>query len=143
MDIAGYNTILGFLWFKSVNPEIDWSKYTWTYYQTKSLDEVKIIHAAKADQELYKGMMAFLIYSNKFLNFDLQDLVVLGVTTSFKENCVPSPGYVQEYTDIFSEEAVGVLPAHADHDHTIKLAPGSNPSYKPIYNLSEPKQAVL
>ena len=49
VDIAGYDAILGFPWFKSVNPEIDWSKYTWTYHQTKSLDEVEIIHAAKAD----------------------------------------------------------------------------------------------
>ena len=143
VDIAGYDAILGFPWFKSVNPEIDWSKYTWTYHQTKSLDEVEIIYAAKADQELYKGMMAFLIYPNEFLNSDPQDLAVLGMIISSEENHTPSPDYVQEYADVFSEEAAEVLPAHAHHDHAIKLAPGSNPLYRPIYNLSEPEQAVL
>ena len=84
-------------------------------------------------------MMAFLIYSNEFLNSDPQDLAVLDVTIFSKKNCAPSPNYIQEYADIFSEEAVGVLPVHADYDHAIKLAPGSNPLYRPIYNLSEPK----
>ena len=52
------------------------------------------------------------------------------------KNHIPSPsGYIQEYTDIFLEKAVGVLPAYTDHNHAIKLAPGSNPLYKPIYNL--------
>ena len=88
-------------------------------------------------------MIAFLVYPNEFLNPNLQNLAVLGATISSEENHTPSPGYVQEYADIFSEEAVGVLPTHADHDHAIKLAPGSNPLYRPIYNLSEPKQAVL
>ena len=87
--------------------------------------------------------MAFLVYPNDFLNSDPQDLAVLGTTISSEKNCTPSPDYVQEYADVFSEEAVGVLPTHADHDHAIKLAPGSNPLYRPIYNLSEPEQAVL
>ena len=38
---------------------------------------------------------------------------------------------------------MGVLPIHANHDHAIKLASGSNPLYRSIYNLSEPEQAVL
>ena len=87
--------------------------------------------------------MAFLVYPNDFLNSDPQDLAVLGATISSEENRAPSPDYVQEYADVFSEEAAGVLPAHADHDHAIELAPGSNPPYRPIYNLSEPERAVL
>ena len=87
--------------------------------------------------------MAFLVYPNDFLNSDPQDLAVLGMIISSEENCAPSPDYIQEYADVFSEEAAGVLPTHADHDHAIKLAPGSNPPYRPIYNLSEPEQAVL
>ena len=84
-------------------------------------------------------MMAFLVYSNDFLNSDPQDLAVLGVIISSEENCAPSPDYIQEYADIFSEEAAGVLPAHTDYNHAIELAPGSNPLYRPIYNLSEPE----
>lgn len=63
--------------------------------------------------------------------------------TSFNKNYTPSPSYIQEYADIFLKEAAGVLPTHADYDYTIKLASDSNPSYIPIYNLSEPELAVL
>lgn len=90
-------------------------------------------------------MAAFLVYPYEFLNSDQQDTAVLGVMISSDRNHTPPflPSYLQEYADVFSEEAVGVLPNHTGYDHAIKLAPGSNPSYRPIYNLSEPKQAVL
>ena len=86
-------------------------------------------------------MAAFLVYPHEFLNSNMQDTAVLSVTVSPDRNHTsPSlPSYLQEYADVFSEEAAGVLPDHAGHDHAIELVPGSNPPYRPIYNLSEPE----
>ena len=139
VDIEGYDAILGTPWLDTVNPLISWPDCLWTYCQTESLDDVEIIPSVKADQELHKGMAAFLVYPHEFLNSELQDSAVLGAMTSDRNHASPLPDYVQEYADVFSEEAAGVLPAHADHDHAIELAPGSNPPYRPIYNLSEPE----
>ena len=145
VDIEGYDAILGTPWLDAVNPLISWPDRSWIYRQTKSLDDVEIIPSTKADRELRKGMAAFLVYPHEFLNSDMQDAAVLSATISPDGNHTPPslPSYLQEYADVFSEEAVGVLPNHAGHDHAIKLAPGSNPPYRPIYNLSEPERAVL
>ena len=141
VDIEGYDTILGTPWLDTINPLISWPDCSWIYHQTKSLDDVEIIPSTKADQELHKGMAAFLVYPYKFLNSSQQDTAVLGVIISSDRNHTPHslPSYLQEYADVFSEKAAGVLPNHAGHDHAIELAPGSNPPYRPIYNLSEPE----
>ena len=41
-----------------------------------------------------------------------------------------------DYASIFSEKEASILASHQDHDHAIKLQPGSKPPLQPIYLLS-------
>ncbi|KAK9233678.1 hypothetical protein V1525DRAFT_422965, partial [Lipomyces kononenkoae] len=53
------------------------------------------------------------------------------------------PAYVQEYSDVFSEEQAAKLPDYASHDHAIDIEPGKEPPYRSIYRLSPKEQEVL
>ena len=41
-----------------------------------------------------------------------------------------------DYASIFSEKEASILASHQDHDHAIKLQPGSKPPLQSIYPLS-------
>lgn len=53
------------------------------------------------------------------------------------------PRELLEYTDVFSNERAGVLPALKQGDHAIEIEDGKEPPYRPLYNLSQTELAEL
>ena len=48
-----------------------------------------------------------------------------------------------DYTDVFLEKEASILVLHQDHNHAIKLQPGSKPLLQSIYLLSQNELQVL
>ena len=46
------------------------------------------------------------------------------------------PQKLLEFSDVFSTEKAGTLPASKQRVYAIELEPGKEPSYGPLYNLS-------
>jgi hypothetical protein len=53
------------------------------------------------------------------------------------------PNYLKDYMDMVLEKEANILPEHTKHDHVIKLEPGKDLLYWPIYNLLEKELAIL
>ena len=60
-------------------------------------------------------------------------------------NSVNSVQIPAEYSDLKAAFSDGLthLPPHGDHDMTIELQPGKNPTMGPLYNMSEVEQEIV
>ena len=67
--------------------------------------------------------------------------------SELQEEVVTPPEIPEEYEEsesLFQEETTtAVLPKHQPWDHEIKLQPGKEPGFGPIYSLSEKELQVL
>jgi RNase H-like domain found in reverse transcriptase/Reverse transcriptase (RNA-dependent DNA polymerase)/Integrase zinc binding domain/Chromo (CHRromatin Organisation MOdifier) domain len=59
------------------------------------------------------------------------------------EAVTPVPGYLKEFTSVFSKQTFDVLPEPKEWDHAVELIPGSKPSGCKIYPLSPAEQKEL
>ena len=53
------------------------------------------------------------------------------------------PDYLHDLGSVFSEEESSKLPDHSSYDHEIKLMPGTQPPYGPLYAMNERELAAL
>ena len=53
------------------------------------------------------------------------------------------PTYYTDFLYIFSEEEVGILALHGDHDHEINIEPGKSPPLKLIYPLFQTELEIV
>ncbi|KAG0158309.1 hypothetical protein PDIDSM_5822 [Penicillium digitatum] len=53
------------------------------------------------------------------------------------------PEEYREFTDVFTAPAEGVLPKHGTFDHEINTMEGTEPTFKPIYQLSQKESETL
>jgi hypothetical protein len=53
------------------------------------------------------------------------------------------PEYLIKFKDVFSEEAIRLLPDNTLYNYLINLVPGIDPPHKLIYSLSENELKVL
>lgn len=49
----------------------------------------------------------------------------------------------QDYADVFDASAAGILPEHHPMEHWIKIEPGAEPPWGPVYPLGEPELETL
>ena len=60
-----------------------------------------------------------------------------------EEALTPIPGYLKEFTAVFSKQSFDVLPESKEWDHAVELIPESKPSGCKVYPLSPAEQKEL
>ena len=53
------------------------------------------------------------------------------------------PKEYHEYLNVFSKWLVNSLPPHQPYDHHIRLEPGAQPTFRPLYGMSHDKLQIL
>lgn len=143
VDLIGYDMILGYPWLMEVNPDPNWRKKTWAYWETP---RITTISAEQAERELSrKHRVAYLMIPYK-PDASSKGAILAGsanVAVAGGGDTNPLQALLDEFQDIFDETEAGVLPPHAAHDHAIELEAGKQPPHCPIYQLSERELAVL
>jgi Reverse transcriptase (RNA-dependent DNA polymerase) len=136
--MVGYGVILGYPWLRDINPDTDWVERTWAYRQTTSRKQIQIIGSDEYSRILARGNPAYVIVPQR-IDSELA-YAFYGITADASPAI---PEKYQDLADVFSEEADGVLPDHAEHDHPIDVEPGKEPPFKPLFNLSEKELKVF
>ena len=68
---------------------------------------------------------------------------MIAVLTKNKENLRNVPSIYHNFEDLFSKQKADRLPEHKPYDHAIRLQPGFQPPYKPIYSQSATELKAL
>lgn len=129
--------VLGYLpisWFKKHNPEVDWHsgrlKWRSDYCKHHCLpSEIKV--EEMTEEDLMDEESAYVIGSVEYHDEEGKDIALR----------LP-PAY-RNWASVFSEENILALPKHSQFDHQIKLQPGTNPPYGPLYQCSDAELKAL
>ncbi|GAB7357799.1 hypothetical protein MBLNU459_g0615t2 [Dothideomycetes sp. NU459] len=129
-DSAHYDLILGMSGMKAGSIRIDVATRQWRWGDAASSEGVALLRAEAGSED-------------PLTNEVLEKALLLSVEAKEATQRLDGlPDALQEYEDVFSEKAAGILPPHRATDHAINTADHEPPHY-PIYNLSEKELAVL
>ena len=88
-------------------------------------------------------------WDKSILDYPVSQIGYIGLV-SFNEEGEPDIGWkklvpkkYQEFSKVFSPEAVAELPPHREFDHAIDIKEGEQPPWGPIYPMSEKELRVL
>jgi hypothetical protein len=133
-ELGGVDAILGYPWLSLVNPSISFVDGMWRHRidgtKLEIMSTKKFARLAKTELYIY----ALIVYPTT----EARRLAALVMGSS-----ITLPLKYQDYQDVFSEEAVGLLADHHSMEHKINLEPGGQPPYGPVYALSEKELEVL
>ena len=80
----------------------------------------------------------------QLFHISIEDIDQMLRTQESTENPLNSlPPEFQEFADVFSPKEADKLLPHRPHDHDIKLLPGENPPFGPLYPMSRNELTVL
>ncbi len=150
VELATQDIYLGMPWLRQHNPSMDWRKGVLRFencehfiarhpahrQRTMADEETNVqwnIASKKDDFHERRSGSADTVQGHRTVDtLELPD----GVE-------VPSE-YLKEFKDLFREETtIKALPRHQPWDHKIRLLPGKEPGFGPIYPLSERELQVL
>ena len=162
--MASHEIVLGMPWLRKHNPTIDWTKRLLKFERCNCVIAAQPAHRQSSmvdeKQNLEEIARRELAASNKndpITEFGSTDtgLGQTGHEVRVSEGShVPSetlgktegeiPDEYRAWKDLFREEVTAaVLPIHQPWDHEIKLEPGKQPTFGPIYALSEKELEAL
>ena len=155
IDLASYDIILGIPWLRKWNPHIDWRKGVLTL---KDHTTIKTLASLSWDEDETEHTRVWEINRRKMKriarsNSDSLRTVwvkpaeqrIMGTTSTDEQKTdkVEFPERYKQFKDIFEEHVETTLSQHKSWDHEIKLQEGKEPTYGPIYKLSEYELRVL
>jgi hypothetical protein len=144
--LAAHDIILGLPWLREHNPQIDWIN------RTLSLKNCSSIHSSKpaqrqcslADEKTINNIASKLIRRKYAVTSTDRKKSVPNVRVLEKRATPAIPREYEEFRKLFEEElGPEALPKHQKWDHEIKLEPGKEPGFQPIYKLSEKELEAL
>jgi len=137
--LAGEHPIvLGYSWLKTTNPSINWAKNMLELPQDQETKQnimppIVLVGTAafkRACQE--QGSLLFQLAPSSSNTRHGKASILLRGTTEL--NNVPED--YQEFSDVFSKNKSKQLSPYRDHDLSIQIEEGTQPSLGPIYSLS-------
>ena len=156
--------ILGFPWFKTENPDIDWDKGTLTWQELKknTQNNSKPIVEEEKDKEEWKTWILNPIDHNNdnvlisylkemeeeiWINAKTNMAMELAIKENEKKPDASAKGLVLEdlhdFLDVFNEEWAGRLPKSQPWDHKIEMKEGFELKSFKNYNLTLAEQIKL
>jgi transposase InsO family protein len=143
--LAAHDVILGLPWLQEHNPQIDWIT------RTLSLKNCASTHSSKPAQR-----QCSLADEKTINNIASKPTRIYKRSPPCAEGAIPDtrvlekratpviPREYEEFRKLFEEElGPAALPKHQPWDHEIKLEPGKEPGFQPIYKLSEKELEAL
>ncbi|CAG8753872.1 12900_t:CDS:2, partial [Cetraspora pellucida] len=127
-----YHVILSLSWLIKHNSKIDWKEHFLIFSDPSCSDHSKEHLTIKVFPENNKNQ-EWLYMVQVFLAAVLQ--------TSTIQASVPKK--YQEFSNVFSKKEADKLPENRLYDCAIDLIPNAQPSWRPIYGLSEQKLKTL
>lgn len=170
VGMAGHDVVLGMPWLKMHNPLIDWEKRVLTFErcscvatyqpgrrQSSTTDEKQrrkpparreLAASSKdspkresASTDTSTGQQDHEVRVSEGCNAPSE---IHGSTGRVTEPPNEIPSVYREWKALFHEEETALaLPKHQPWDHEIKLEPGTQPTFGPIYALSEKELGAL
>lgn len=150
LEIGDYDIVLGILWLRKHNPSIDWQSGQITFdrckcteqyddYETcrkKSGQQNKNRQSQKKRTKVSATGVApdTMEQSPDMSNQELAEYVIIKNEKLYATSDEPRiPDEYQEFIDVFTVLANGVLSEHGPFDHEINTIEGTEPTFKPIY----------
>jgi transposase InsO family protein len=144
--LAAHDIILGLPWLREHNPQIDWIN------RTLSLKNCLSTHSSKpaqrqcslADEKTINNIASKPTRKEYAVTSTNGKKSVPDVRVLEKRATPVIPREYEEFRKLFEEElGPEALPKHQKWDHEIKLEPGKEPGFQPIYKLSEKELEAL
>jgi transposase InsO family protein len=146
--LAAHDIILGLPWLRKVNPRIDWENRTLSFENQDDTTDSKPTRRQRStvDEKKYSYNLTSTKTHSTTRMVDLDNRGRHTDMSRVLEKRVPPdiPEQYKEFEKLFQEElGPAALPKHKPWDHEIKLIPGKEPGFQPIYKLSEKELEVL
>jgi hypothetical protein len=135
--------ILGLSWLEKYNPQIDWKSRTIEFSITPSL--IERINKPSSTKKLpfikplFIGAGAFMRTAKTSTPFAIYATMIFEETTILTNILAQ----YKEFQDIFEKKNADILPMHRPYNCAIDLQDGAQPSFGPIYNLSQNELSAL
>ena len=126
---------------KKKNPVPVWPESDRKKWGSEKTSADESISVEKGDRILATGLLPPPLVNIRASSTISQQLAEAFQTN--EEALTPIPGYLKEFTAVFSKQSFDVLPESKEWDHTVELIPESKPSGCKVYLLSPAKQKEL
>jgi hypothetical protein len=144
-EMATHDIILGLPWLRKHNPQIDWKNRRLSLKRCDCAPTSKPAQRSKtlADEKTINNIASTKrrLHERSSDSTDDTDTSVRGKETSAPPEI---PKEYAEWEHLFEEDlTITALPKHKPWDHEIRIQPGKEPPFLPIYGLSEKELKVL
>jgi hypothetical protein len=146
------DVVIGIPWLRYHNPTINWKTSKFTFDGCQCMNDTiparKIVNHPTDERRILGEVSISKKDVHKISESDSGDTDVADHETRVnrRKNHAPSevPSEYNEWLHLFKEETtIAALPEHKPWDHEIILEPGKQPTFKPIYALSEKELGIL
>ena len=146
IPMARHDIVLGAPWLEQHNPSIDWKKRVLKFERCRCVTDIKPGHrqSSTTDEERQINQLNRQPTPEprqQGPNSTDTNKVQLGQQVRIKEGSHAPPGIPEEFKQwkkLFQEETgLEALPNHQPWDHKIRLQPGKDPPWGPLYALSQ------
>jgi transposase InsO family protein len=140
MRLADHDIILGIPWLREHNPQIDWITRTLSWKNCGSTTSSKPTHRQRSmvDEKTIRRIASKPTHPERMVTSTNRRKSLPDVRVLEKRATPGIPHEYNEFKKLFEEElGKEALPKHQPWDHEIKLEPGKQPGFQPIYGMSE------
>ena len=168
--MATHDIVLGMPWLRKHNPTIDWKKRVLTFERCNCVVAIQPTHRQRSmvDEKQSRGPTAIGEIAASTRDTPKEEVgstdtstgqqghevrvierldtppEILGNVDTVREPSKHVPHIYRNWRHLFREEATAAaLPKHQPWNHEIKLEPGKQPTFGPIYALSEKELGTL
>ncbi|EKV17987.1 Retrotransposon polyprotein, putative [Penicillium digitatum PHI26] len=155
LETGDYDIVLGIPWLRKHNPSIDWQSGEITFNRCECMErydsyETRRRKAAQRSNQPPKRRKNEILtepFPEQIHNMteeELKEYITVKHEKLYATSDEPRiPEEYREFTDVFTAPAEGVLPKHGTFDHEINTMEGTEPTFKPIYQLSQKESETL
>lgn len=148
LGTAAHDVILGLPWLRKHNPVIDWKNNKLSLRccsrGTLQLDPAQLTKQLADEKEINNISSTKTRQDRAVDRTDTTSPPGQQVTVKEKSATPAIPDVYKQYARMFEEELTAkALPKHKPWDHEIKLQEGKQPTFGPLYQLSEKELGVL
>jgi hypothetical protein len=136
--LARYKMYLGLLWIDSCHLKLNYASRRLLFRGNKVKDQPRHEQVILEDAEQFENTL-----HNPLADVYACTVGYLGQVEPIQDQEHQIPPQYAEFADLRSKDKAQTLPEHSSHDLAINLKEGTQPLYKPLYNLSASELEVL